>query len=86
VVGLKIVFITLIPLDNSSMVAITRLLRIFRVLRLLTSRPQLKNIIDMLIGAIPAIIDIVILLKIGQMLCMKVWKFILGHGFILYHL
>jgi voltage-gated sodium channel len=38
-----IVAITLIPLDNSSVAAIARLLRIFRVLRLITSRPELKK-------------------------------------------
>ncbi|MBT3280143.1 MAG: ion transporter [Campylobacteraceae bacterium] len=59
-----IVAITLIPLDNSSVAAIARLLRIFRVLRLITSRPELKKIIDMLLGAIPSIIDIVILMFI----------------------
>lgn len=59
-----IVVITLIPLDNSSMAAIARLFRIFRVLRLITARPELKQIIDMLIGAIPSIIDIVLLMFI----------------------
>ena len=39
-------------------------MRIFRVLRLLNARPELKKIIDMLIGAIPAIVDIVILMFI----------------------
>jgi voltage-gated sodium channel len=59
-----IVLITLIPMDNSSLAATFRLLRIFRVLRLITSRPELKKIIDMLISAIPSIVDIVILMFI----------------------
>jgi voltage-gated sodium channel len=59
-----IVAITLIPLENSSIAAIARLLRIFRILRLITSRPELKKIIDMLIGAVPSIVDIVILMFI----------------------
>ena len=59
-----IVLITLIPLENSTMAAIARLLRIFRILRLITVRPGLKRIIDMLVGAIPSIIDIVILMFI----------------------
>ena len=59
-----IVTITLIPLDNSAMAAVARLMRIFRVLRLITARPELKKIIDMLMGAIPSIIDIVILMFI----------------------
>lgn len=59
-----ILLITLIPLENSTMAAVARLLRIFRILRLITVRPGLKRIIDMLVGAIPSIIDIVILMFI----------------------
>lgn len=59
-----IVVVTLIPLENSSFAAIARLMRVFRILRLFTARPELKNIIDMLIKAIPSIIDIVILMFI----------------------
>ncbi|NEW59714.1 ion transporter [Sulfurovum sp. bin170] len=59
-----IVIITLIPLENTTMAAVARLLRIFRVLRLITARPGLKRIIDMLMGAIPSIVDIVILMFI----------------------
>lgn len=59
-----IVAITLIPLENSSFAAIARLMRVFRILRLFTARPELKAIIDMLIKAVPSIIDIVILLFI----------------------
>lgn len=39
-------------------------MRVFRILRLFTARPELKRIIDMLIRAIPSIIDIVILMFI----------------------
>ena len=59
-----IVVITLLPLEQSGFAAIARMLRVFRVLRLFTARPELKAIIDMLIKAIPAIIDIVILMFI----------------------
>ena len=59
-----IVVITLVPLENSTMAAVARLLRIFRILRLISVRPGLKRIIDMLVGAIPSIIDIVILMFI----------------------
>ena len=59
-----IVVITVIPLDNTAIAPIARIFRIFRVLRLLTARPELKKIIDMLIGAIPSIVDIVILMFI----------------------
>ncbi|XPV69700.1 MAG: ion transporter [Halarcobacter sp.] len=59
-----IVTITLLPLESSNLAAIARLMRVFRVLRLFTARPELKAIIDMLIRAIPSIIDIVILMFI----------------------
>jgi len=59
-----IVVITLIPVSESDFLVIARLLRLFRVLRLFQSRPELRHIIDMLIGAIPSIIDIVILMFI----------------------
>ena len=59
-----IVVVTLLPLEQSGFAAIARMLRVFRVLRLFTSRPELKAIIDMLIKAIPSIIDIVILMFI----------------------
>jgi voltage-gated sodium channel len=59
-----IISITLIPISESEFMMIARLMRLFRVLRLFQSRPELKNIIDMLISAIPSIIDIVILMFI----------------------
>lgn len=59
-----IVVITLLPLEQSGFAAIARMLRVFRVLRLFTARPELKKIIDMLIKAVPSIIDIVILMFI----------------------
>ncbi|MGM0518564.1 MAG: ion transporter [Campylobacterota bacterium] len=59
-----IVVITLLPLESSNFAAIARLMRVFRILRLFTARPELKAIIDMLIKAIPSIIDIVILMFI----------------------
>ena len=59
-----IVAVTLLPLESSNLAAIARLMRVFRILRLFTARPELKAIIDMLIRAIPSIIDIVILMFI----------------------
>jgi voltage-gated sodium channel len=59
-----IVVVTLLPLEESGFAAIARVMRVFRVLRLFTARPELKAIIDMLIKAIPSIIDIVILMFI----------------------
>ena len=59
-----IVTITLLPLESSGYAAVARLMRVFKILRLFTARPQLKKILDMLMKAIPAIIDIVILMFI----------------------
>jgi len=59
-----IVVITLLPLESSGYAAVARLMRVFKILRLFTARPELKAILDMLIKAIPAIIDIVILMFI----------------------
>lgn len=59
-----IVVVTLLPLEQSGFAAIARVLRVFRVLRLFTARPELKAILDMLMKAIPSIIDIVILMFI----------------------
>jgi voltage-gated sodium channel len=59
-----IVVVTLIPVKESDFAMIARLMRLFRIMRLFNSRPELKKIIDMLIGAIPSIIDIVILMFI----------------------
>jgi voltage-gated sodium channel len=64
VFDLIIVIITLIPIQESDFAMIARLLRMFRILRLFNARPELKRIIDMLIGAIPSIVDIVILMFI----------------------
>lgn len=59
-----IVLITLIPIEDSQFAMVARLLRLFRILRLFNARPELKRIIDMLFGAIPSIIDIVLLMFI----------------------
>lgn len=59
-----IVVITLLPLESSGYAAVARLMRVFKILRLFTARPELKAILDMLLKAIPAIIDIVILMFI----------------------
>lgn len=57
-----IVVITLLPLESSGYAAVARLMRVFKILRLFTARPELKRILDMLVKAIPSIIDIVILM------------------------
>jgi len=59
-----IVVVTIIPLENTDFAAIARLFRIFRVLRLVTARPQLKKLINVLLNSIPAIFDILLLLFI----------------------
>jgi len=59
-----IVLVTIIPLENTDFAAVARLFRIFRVLRLVTARPQLKHLIEVLISSIPALFDIILLLFI----------------------
>ena len=59
-----VVVITLIPFEHSDYAMIARLARVFKVMRLITVRPELKMIIDVLGKSIPAIIDIIILLFI----------------------
>jgi voltage-gated sodium channel len=60
----SIVLITTVPIEQTEFATIARVMRVFRVLRLVTARPELKKIIDMLINAIPSIIDIVLLMFI----------------------
>lgn len=59
-----IVLITVIPIEQSEFAAVARMMRVFRVLRLFTARPELKRLIDMLVNAIPSILDIVLLMFI----------------------
>lgn len=59
-----IVLITIVPIGHTEFAMVARVLRVFRVLRLITVRPQLKELIDVLFKAIPAFIDIVLLLFI----------------------
>ena len=59
-----IVTISLIPMEHNEFALAARVLRVFRVLRLITTRPQLKELINVLIRVVPSIIDIVILLFI----------------------
>lgn len=53
-----IVVISLIPLGATNFVLLGRLLRIFRILRLITVIPELKILIESLFRAIPPIISI----------------------------
>jgi voltage-gated sodium channel len=73
-----IVVATLLPIEESEFAMIARLLRLFRVLRIFKARPELKNIIDMLIGAIPSIIDIVILMFIIFYIYGTIGSFLFG--------
>ncbi len=59
-----IVMFSLIPLDMFESAAIARLLRIFRVLRLIAVNDNIKKILMALEGAIPAIMNIVVLMFI----------------------
>ena len=59
-----IVAISLIPIDESEMVLVARLVRIFRVLRLVSFVPELRSIITSLIRALPKIGYVAILMFI----------------------
>jgi len=59
-----IVVVTIIPMNNTDFAAVARLFRIFRVLRLITARPSLKRLIEILASSIPALFDIILLLFI----------------------
>ena len=55
---------SLIPLDNSEAVLLGRLLRVFRVLRLVSVVPELRFLIDSLLKAIPRMSYIALLMFI----------------------
>ena len=50
-----IVTASLIPLDNSEIVLLGRLLRVFRVMRLITFIPEFRKIIETILKAIPQV-------------------------------
>ena len=59
-----VVTASLIPIDESEMVLLARLLRIFRVLRLVSMIPELRILMDALVKAIPRIGYVVVLMFI----------------------
>ena len=50
-----IITISLIPLDNTDVVLLGRLLRVFRVMRLITFIPEFRKIIETILKAIPQV-------------------------------
>ncbi len=61
---LIIVIGSLIPLEGNEMVFLGRLLRIFRVLRLVTFLPELRKLVEVLIRALPNIGNVALLMFI----------------------
>ena len=59
-----IILISIIPLGSLESIAIARLLRIFRILRLISVNDSLKKLLTALEGAIPSILNIVLLMFI----------------------
>ena len=59
-----IVLISLIPISNSSSFLLLRLLRVFRVLRIISIIPELKLIIEALLGSIKRVFFVSLLLFI----------------------
>ena len=59
-----IVLISLIPIPNNSSFLLLRLLRVFRVLRIISVIPELKKIIEALLGSIKRVFYVGLLLFI----------------------
>ena len=59
-----IVFVSLIPIPNNSSFLLLRLLRVFRVLRVISIIPELKLIIESLIGSLKRVFYVSLLLFI----------------------
>ena len=59
-----IVLISLIPIPNSSSYLLLRLLRVFRVLRIISVIPELKLIIEALLGSVKRVFYVSLLLFI----------------------
>ena len=59
-----IVLISLIPIPNSSIYLLLRLLRVFRVLRIISIIPELKLIIEALLGSVKRVFYVSLLLFI----------------------
>jgi len=59
-----VVAISLIPTDNSELVLLARLVRIFRVLRMISIVPELRVLINSLIKALPQLGYVVLLMFI----------------------
>jgi len=59
-----IVLISLIPIPNSSSYLLLRLLRVFRVLRIISIIPELKLIIEALLGSVKRVFYVSLLLFI----------------------
>ncbi|MFT5504730.1 MAG: voltage-gated sodium channel [Gammaproteobacteria bacterium] len=59
-----IVFASLVPIDNSQMALLGRLIRIFRVLRLVSIVPEMRILINALVKAMPQLFYVVVLMFI----------------------
>ncbi len=59
-----IVFVSLIPIENSELAIIGRLIRIFRVLRMVSIIPELRMLIASLLKALPQLFYVVMLMFI----------------------
>ncbi|MBL4865966.1 MAG: ion transporter [Pseudomonadales bacterium] len=59
-----IVLISLIPIDNSEMALVGRLIRIFRVLRMISIIPELRVLLNSLVKALPQLGYVVLLMFI----------------------
>jgi len=59
-----VVIVSLIPIDNSDMALVGRLVRVFRVLRMVSIIPELRTLLNSLIRALPQLGYVVLLMFI----------------------
>ena len=59
-----IVLVSLIPIDNSEMVLVARLVRVFRVLRMVSIVPELRMLLSSLLKALPQLGYVILLMFI----------------------
>jgi len=74
-----VVAISLIPVDDSEMVLLARLIRVFRVLRMVSVIPELRVLINSLIKALPQLGYVMLLLFIIFYIYAAIGSFLFGH-------
>ncbi|WP_421866379.1 ion transporter [Motiliproteus sp.] len=74
-----IVTVSLVPIDNSDMALVARLVRVFRVLRMVSVIPELRLLINALIKAMPQLGYVLLLMFIIFYIYAAVGSTVFGH-------